>query len=79
MSMLQPNIMRSHDRRSIPIRVTLFLGKISEVETIAMVAYEDGTYDILRNDCPVDAHPWKPDDLDACIDAYLRIMRTNRN
>jgi hypothetical protein len=50
MSTLQPNITRANDRRPNPVRVTLFVGKISEAETVAMVAYEDGTYDILRND-----------------------------
>jgi hypothetical protein len=79
MSTLQPNIKRSIDRRSNPVRVTLFLGKISEAETVAMVAYEDGTYDILRNDSPIEGHPWKADDLDGCIDAYLRIMRPGRS
>ena len=67
--------MRPHERQSNPVRVTLFLSKPTESQTIAMVAYEDGTYDILRNGIPTMPNAWKADDMDACIDAYLRIMR----
>ena len=78
MSTLQPTNMRSHDRKSNPVRVTLFLGETADSRKIAMVAYEDGTYDILCDGVSNNPQPWRADDLDGCIDAYLRIMRSQR-
>jgi hypothetical protein len=75
MATLHSTTMRPHERKANPVRVTLFLSKATESQTIAMVAYEDGTYDILRDGIPVMPSAWKADDLDGCIDAYLRIMR----
>ena len=59
MAALQPSIMRPHERQPNPVRVTLFLSKPTDSQAVAMVAYEDGTYDILRNGIPITPNAWK--------------------
>ncbi len=61
------------------VRVTLFRADAGPAGTFAMVAYDDGTLDILHDGHPAAKRTWTPDELNECIEEFRQMTRMIEN
>ena len=59
-----------------PVRKDLFVTVIGPTVSVRLVEYTDGRFGILHNVHPLQSRIWEDEELEGCIDTYLKLCRS---